>query len=38
VDFLSRTYKHDAGGLTDEAMTTHAYWGRLANLGYIIKA
>lgn len=38
VDFLSRTYVHADSGKVDEARTTHAFWGRLANLGYIIKA
>jgi predicted O-methyltransferase YrrM len=37
TDFVSATYSHNDNGVADDA-TTHAYWGRVANLGFIVKA
>lgn len=36
--FLAKTYHHDKIGQTDAQRTSHSYWGRLGNLGFIVKA
>ena len=38
VDFVSRTYAHDAGGITVPERTGHLFWGCFAELGYVVKA
>ena len=38
VDFVSRTYAHDEGGITVPEKTGHLFWGCFAELGYVVKA
>ncbi len=38
TDFVTKTYRHDKIGQTDPARTTHAVWGRLGNLGFVVKS
>ncbi len=35
--FLTNTYKHDRIGQSDPTATEHSLWGRIGNLGFIIK-
>ncbi len=37
TEFITHTYKHDKIGQTDPEATTHHYWGRWGNLGFIVK-
>ena len=36
-EFITKTYKHDKIGQTDPDATTHHYWARWGNLGFIVK-
>jgi predicted O-methyltransferase YrrM len=38
VDFVSRTYRHDKIGQTDIEKTMHTSWGRIGNIGFMVKA
>jgi len=38
VDFVSRTYRHDARGRADAPRRLHATWGRLGLIGFAIKS
>lgn len=38
VDFISKTYVHDFKGFSVAGKTTHAFWARWGNLGFIVKA
>lgn len=35
--FTTKTYRHDRIGQSDPAATQHALWGRIGNLGFIVK-
>mgnify|MGYP006281009025 CR=1 FL=1 len=35
--FVASTYKHDRIGQADPARTSHALWGRIGNLGFMVK-
>ncbi len=37
TEFVTKTYVHDKIGQTDESATTHSYWGRWGNLGFVVK-
>ena len=37
VDFVSKTYVHDKGGMSVDSATSHAYWSRQGNLAFVIK-
>lgn len=37
VDFVSRTYAHDEGGITVPEKTGHLFWGCFAELGFMVK-
>ena len=38
VDFISKTYAHDWGGVSVEGKTQHTHWARWGNLGFMVKA
>ncbi len=38
TDFVSKTYRHDAGGIAIPGETGHRFWGCFAELGYMVKA
>jgi len=37
VDFISRTYAYDWGGVSVEGKTQHTHWARWGNLGFMVK-
>ena len=37
TEFVTKTYVHDKIGQTDPEATTHQYWGRWGNLGFVVK-
>ena len=38
TDFVSKTYRHDEGGIAIREQTGHLLWGCFAELGYMVKA
>lgn len=38
TDFISRTYEHDDGGISDAQKTGHVFWGCFAEIGFAVKA
>jgi predicted O-methyltransferase YrrM len=38
VDFVSRTYFHNPLGQRDQEQTSHATWGAVGTLGFVVKA
>ena len=38
TDFVSRTYEHDEGGISDPQKTRHLFWGCFAEIGFAVKA
>ena len=38
TDFVSRTYRHDEGGISLAGQTEHLFWGCFAEIGYAVKA
>lgn len=37
VDFISKSYVHDKGGMSVDSATSHTFWSRQGNLAFVVK-